>query len=188
MASAFSTTVKRLIILAPILALFLAPLPAATLERLSLDDMIAQSTAVVRGKVIGSYAAFSGPVIYTHYQIQVSETLKGSARSTVDLMVPGGIANHLRQSFAGAPQFSPGDEFVFFLWSGKSGNTQVIGLTQGLFSLSADGASDPLVTRPASREVMLQRGTGQQVKDETLVMHLSELRARVAAASRGALK
>ncbi|HUI58145.1 MAG TPA: hypothetical protein VLY04_24390 [Bryobacteraceae bacterium] len=183
---------KRLVVLAPVLALFLAPLPAATLERLSLDDMITQSTAVVRGKVTGSYTAFSGPVIYTHYQIQVSETLKGSARPTVDLMVPGGIANHLRQSFAGAPQFKPGDEFVFFLWTGKSGNTQVIGLTQGLFALSADGTSDPVVTRSASREVMLQRGTGQQVKDETLVMHLSELRAQIAAtlgtASKGASK
>ena len=39
--------------------------------------MIAKSTAIVRGKVVSSWAGFSGPVIYTHYTMQVSEQLKG---------------------------------------------------------------------------------------------------------------
>jgi hypothetical protein len=37
----------------------------ATLERLTRDDLIAKSTAIVRGKVISSYASFRGPIIYT---------------------------------------------------------------------------------------------------------------------------
>jgi hypothetical protein len=44
--------------------------PAATLERLSLDDLITKSRVIVRGKVLmNSYTATSGPVIYTHYRI-----------------------------------------------------------------------------------------------------------------------
>ncbi len=84
------------------------PLQCATLERLSLDDMIARSTAIVRGKVTSSYAAFSGPVIYTHYTIQVSEQYKGAGQASVEVVIPGGTAGNLRQSFAGAPTLTPG--------------------------------------------------------------------------------
>src|ERR1035441_1442805 len=68
------------------------------------------------------------PIIYTHYQIRVSETLKGSSAATVEFVVQGGVANNLRQTFSGVPQFAVGDEYVFFLWSGKSGVTQIMGL------------------------------------------------------------
>jgi hypothetical protein len=179
MLNAPATSVKPLLLSTLILAYCAVALPAATLERLSLDDLITQSTAIVRGKVLNSYTATSGPVIYTHYRIQASETLKGSARGVVDIQLPGGVANNLRQSFAGVPQFRPGDEYVFFLWTGKTGTTQVLGLTQGLFSVAPGSAADPLTTRGASHEVMLERGTGKQVKDQTLTMRLSELRARI---------
>jgi hypothetical protein len=172
-------SVKPLLSCTLILASCAMALPAATLERLSLDEMISKSTAIVRGKVLSSYTASSGPVIYTHYRIQVSETLKGPAGSSVEIQLPGGVANNLRQSFAGVPQFHAGDEFVFFLWTGKSGATQVLGLTQGLFSVAAGGSADPVTTRSASHEVMLEPGTGKQVKDKTLTMHLSELRSRI---------
>jgi hypothetical protein len=163
------------------LVLSAAPLRSATLEQLSLDDMTAKSTVIVRGKVTGSYAAFSGRVIYTHYTVQVSERFKGAGRSSVDVAVPGGVANKLRQTFEGAPVFHPGEEYVFFLWTGQSGPTQVVGLTQGLFAIATDGSRDPAVTRAASREVMLAAGTGRPVKDQTLVMPLSQLRSRIAA-------
>jgi len=177
--------VKRLALL---LTLGLLPLECATLERLTLDDMIAKSTAIVRGRVTGSWTAFTGPVIYTHYRIQVSERFKGPSQGSVEVLVPGGVVNNLRQSFAGSPQFNQGDEFVFFLWTSKAGLTQVIGLTQGLFALPQDGATDPVATRAASREVMLDPGTGHPVKDQALVMRLSELRSRISsglAASKG---
>jgi hypothetical protein len=54
-----------------------------------------------------------------------------------------------------------------------------------LFSVAQDGSADPTTTRSASHEVMLQRGTGQQVKDQTLVMTISQLRAQIAAALAG---
>jgi len=173
--------VKRHLRIALVLTFCIGPLQCATLERLSLDDMIAKSTFIVRGKIAGSYAAFASPapVIYTHYSLQVSERYKGLAGTSIDLVVPGGAINNVRQSFAGAPTFSTGDEYVFFLWTSKAGLTQVIGLTQGLFSLAQDGSTDPVATRSASHELMLDPGTGQPVKDQPLVMHLSELRSRI---------
>ena len=178
MSNAAVTPVK-LLLSTLMLAYGAVALPAATLERLSLDDLINKSTTVVRGKVLNSFTATNGPVIYTHYRIQTSETLKGQPRGVVEIQLPGGVANNLRQSFAGVPQFKAGDEYVFFLWTGKTGATQVLGLTQGLFAVASGGAADPVTTRSASHEVMLERGTGKQVKDQTLTMHLSDLRSRI---------
>ena len=178
--SAFPQAVRRCLGFALALSFGLWPLQSATLERLTLDDLIGKSTSIVRGTVTGSYAAFRGPVIYTHYSVQVSEQLKGSSQTTVDVVVPGGTANNLRQIFAGAPQVQAGDRFVFFLWTGSSGLTQIMGLTQGLFQISAGASDDPQVTRPASSELMLDPGNGRPVKDQTLVMSLSALRSLIA--------
>jgi hypothetical protein len=182
MPIAVTKAVKRHLIFALVLVFCAWPLQCATLERLSLDDMITKSTAIVRGKVTGSYAASSGRVVYTHYAIQVSERFKGGGHGIIDLAVPGGNANNQRQVFDGAPEFQPGDEYVFFLWTGRSGLTQVIGLTQGLFSIAPGTSADPVATRPASGEPMLAPGgSGTPVKNETLVMKVSELRSRIAA-------
>lgn len=166
--------------LAFVLTFCTLPLQCATLERLSLDDMIVKSTSIVRGKVANSYAAFSGRVIYTHYSVRVSETLKGAAASMVDVAVPGGVANNLRQTIAGAPELQQGAEFVFFLWAGKSGLTQVIGLSQGLLSLTPTASGDLMAARGASGEAMLAPGTGQRVADRAVEIRFSELKSRIA--------
>lgn len=153
---------------------------SATLERLSLDEMIGKSTTIVRAKVMGSHAAMSGTIIYTYYTIQVTEQFKGTSPASVTFAVPGGVANNRRQTFPGAPEFKAGDDFVFFLWTGKSGTTQIIGLTQGLFRLSPGAAGDAVATRPASAELMLDRATGEPVRDQSVVMNLSDLRAHIA--------
>lgn len=163
----------------PVSGIMELPLQGATLERLSMDDLIAKSTTIVRGTVVSSYAALSGPAIYTHYSIQVSERMKGEGAGTIEVVVPGGVAGGLRMAVSGAPTLNVGDEFVFFLYTGKSGLTSVLGLTQGLFSLSK-GAKDPVATRTASNELMLDPVSGRPVKDETLVMPLSQLKSRIA--------
>jgi hypothetical protein len=173
---------KRCFALGFVLAVALLPFQGATLERLSMNEMIAKSTAIVRAKVVSSYAAMSGPVIYTHYQLQVGERYKGAAQSTVDLAIPGGVAGAIRQVWGGAPQLDKGADCVFFLWTGKSGLTQVMGLSQGLFTVAQDGSKDPTVTRTASHEVMLDHTTGRQVQDQTVAMPLSGLKSQIAAA------
>lgn len=167
------------------MAFGLLPLAGATLEQLSLDDMIQKSTAIVRGTVTVSRVDGSGPIIYTHYTIRVTENFKGNSQGGVDVAVPGGTANNVRQTFAGTPQFKIGDDYVFFLWTGRSGLTQIIGLTQGLFALAQGSADNPTATRAASREVMLEKGTGHEVKDQTIVMTLADLRTHIATVLNG---
>ena len=189
MRSAFIHSVKRHVWLAVLLVVGIRPLPCATLEQLTLDDMIAQSTAIVRGTVVDSWAALTGSVIYTHYKIQVNESFKGPRQTFVEVVVAGGVVNHLSQSFSGSPVLNKGDESVFFLWTSRAGLTQIMGLTQGLFAIAAAVSSDPMATRAATRELMLDPKTAQPVKDAILSMRLSDLRSRIAStlkASQGA--
>jgi hypothetical protein len=174
---AFPDAVKRFVPFAACLILGLIRLSGATLVQLSLSDMIGQSTAIERAKVVSSWGALSGPVIYTHYKLQVSERLKGPA--VTEIVVFGGVANGVRQAYAGAPQFNAGDDYVLFLWTNKAGMTHVMGLTQGLFAVARDGSADPGLTRAASSEHMLDAKTGHQAKDSALTLKLSDLRARV---------
>ena len=160
------------------LAVFCVSGGGATLERLSLSEMIEQSTSVIRGRVAGSFAAFHGPVIYTHFKVQVLERWKGEASGEVEVAIPGGLALGLRQSFAGAPGLAEGAEYVLFLWTGKGGITQVIGLSQGVFDVRRDAAGEPVVTRNASTETMLD-SAGRVVEDAPLQLRLPDLGARI---------
>jgi hypothetical protein len=180
MTSALYHRVKRHLWLTALLVIGIRPLPCATLEQLTLDDMTAQSTAIVRGTVVDAWAALTGSVIYTHYRVQVSESFKGPRQSSVELVVAGGVINNLSQSFSGSPKLNKGDEFVFFLWTSRAGLTQIMGLTQGLFAIAPGASADPMATRAATRELMLNPKTAQPVKDAVLAMRLSDLRSRIA--------
>lgn len=156
----------------------LSPLPASTLQQLSLDDMIRLSTAIVHGKAQQTVSSYSGSIIYTHYKVQVSETLKGPAASQLDIAVPGGAASRYQQTFAGAPILVPGQDYVLFLWTSKSGLTQIIGLSQGLFVVGTNSTGQLMVARGASTERMVN-ATGQPVSDSAMQMLLSDLRSLI---------
>ncbi len=174
--SASSPVVSRLRV--AVCLLVCCSLPAATLERLTLDDMTGKATAVVRGIVTGSSTSMVGSTVYTWYRVQVSEVWKGPVQNTVTVMMPGGVANGVRQSFAGVPHLNIGGEYVMFLWTGKSGNTQLIGLTQGLFDVSVDADGSPVASRGASSELMLD-ANGKAVQDQAVRMSLKSMSSHI---------
>lgn len=167
--------------LVPILIAVAAALPgaAATLERLTLDEMIQQSTAIVRGRVSAAGSLQRGPLIYSRWRIQVAERWKGPAGSEAEVLTPGGTFQGVRQSFSGVPVLKEGAEYVFFLWTGRSGLTQIIGLSQGLFDLGRDSSGTPFVSRPASGETLLDPKSGAVVEDQPVRMRLSEMHGRI---------
>lgn len=161
------------------LAALLASSDASTLQQLTLDDMIAKSTIIVRGKVQQqTNAGFQGQMIWTHYSLQVSETLKGSSVRQLDLVVPGGNSKGIQQTYSGAPTFSINQDYVMFLWTSKSGLTQVIGLSQGLFAVVPNAAGNLMVIRAAASEHMVNV-SGQPVTDSDIQIPLSDLRTRI---------
>ncbi len=157
---------------------------AATLQQLSLDQISDSATAVVRARIVSTSTAFSGSTIYTHYKIQVSETLKG--QPPAEFVLPGGVSGHYRQSFPGVPVLAAGSEHVLFLWtSPTTGLTFPVGLTQGIFDISSQNGSAVLSRQPIG-ELMLD-ATGRPVTDRPPRTALSALRTRIAA-SNGAVK
>lgn len=154
-------------------------LHGATLEKLSLDEMIQKSTDIVRATVGSSYAAFRGSIIYTNVKIQVLERWKGADQSTMEVSIPGGTAGGLRQSFSGVPQLIEGKSYLLFLWRGNTGGTQVIGFTQGVFQLPGGSAADATAVRAATSETMLEPGTGKVTKDERIEMPLQDLSTQI---------
>ncbi len=170
--------------LMPLLLAVAAALPgaAATLERLTLDEMIQQSTAIVRGRVSAAGSLQRGPLIYSRWRIQVAERWKGPAGSEAEVLTPGGTFQGIRQSFSGVPALKEGAEYVFFLWTGRSGLTQIIGLSQGLFDLGRDSSGRLVVTRPASGETLLDPKSGAVVEDQPVRMRLSEMQGRIRSA------
>lgn len=157
---------------------------AATLEQLSVEEMSQKATAIVRGRISRCSGEAKGSVIYTRCTVSVSERWKGQTPSEVEFVVPGGAANGLVQTFTGAPKFSTGNEYVLFLWAGRSGVPQVIGLSQGKFELKLNTAGEATVYRAATSERMLDK-SGKPVQDEAVEMTASQLRERVRSALAG---
>jgi len=168
--------------LTPILVLWACcSAAAATLQQLSTDQMAQSATAIVRARVTGSSADFSGSTIYTHYKLQVSEVWKGSGAAEV--MLPGGVANGYRQSFPGVPVLQTGSEYVLFLWtSQKTGITHLLGFSQGLFSVVPQSDGSIQAIRPLIGEGMID-AKGRLVKDQAVQMNLADLKAEVSSAA-----
>jgi hypothetical protein len=153
---------------------------ATTLQQLSMDDMIRQSTGIVRAKVTGSTCTLRGQNIYTYYHLQILETAKasGGRSSEIDVAVPGGTVNGLRQVAVGAPALATGSQYVVFLWTSRSGLTQIIGLSQGLFLAVQDGSGKINLARPAAEDLMLDKD-GKAVEGKPLGLEWSNLRSRI---------
>lgn len=181
----------RTLVLIAALVRISAPAPATTLEQLPLPEMARQSTAIVRARVVSASGMRRGADVYTVYRMEVAERWKSpsSGRAagtmagtmevgTMEVAVPGGVAGGLRQMVEGAPRLQPGGDYLLFLWTGHSGITQVIGLSQGLFGVSRDADGEWIASRGAANETMLD-ARGRMVRDQAVSLKLSELRGRV---------
>jgi hypothetical protein len=158
---------------------------AATLEKLSVEEMSRKATLIVRGRVTECVGEAGRSVIYTACTLSASETWKGSASASVRFLIPGGRANGLTQTFTGTPAMTRGSEYVLFLWAGRSGAHQLIGLSQGVFDVTPAGSGGMKAYRAAATERMLDKN-GKEIADEALELTVTALRRLVDNALRGA--
>jgi hypothetical protein len=164
------------VIAAGLLALLSAS--ATTLEKLSLDDMIAKSTSIVRGRVQGCNGEYKAPLIYTHCKVAVSEHWKGTAPAVADVMILGGTANGKTQAFPGAPQLTEGQEYILFLWTGRSGMTQIIGFSQGAFDVSIFPKGEVATQKTVTADKFVD-ASGNSVADDPIRMTVPQFKGRV---------
>ncbi len=163
----------------PILVLAAAiGLTAATLERLSEEDLIRKSTEIVEGKVVASGSTMRGMLVYTTYRIQIKETMKGGVAGQIEVAVPGGRHGATIQTFAGSPTLAEGQNYLLFLWTSRGGLTQVIGLSQGLFRIKQSPNGDPYLYRAATTEAMYD-SAGNPVEDTPVTMRYRDMVSRI---------
>ena len=123
--------------------------PATTVEELSFDEIVATSSSIVHGKVVRSWAGWDPEhvTIWTHYQIQVEDALKGGARQILTVSEPGGEIDGMHVQVVGAPRYEIGEEVVVFAVPTPLGYLRTSGWGQGKFSVRASSAA------PSGRQV-----------------------------------
>jgi hypothetical protein len=156
---------------------------AATLEQLSLDEMVQKSSAIVWAKAAQSRSIRDGGLIYTLVEVEVLDQWKGERVSRREIALPGGQIGGFRQQFDGVPALAPDREFVAFLWTGPSGRTQLLGLSQGLFDVIRDASGRILIHREPTADLMFTPGSAAPAPPAAIDMPLETLLARIRAAT-----
>jgi hypothetical protein len=92
--------------------------------------LTSKANVIVRGIVSATETKWVGRTIYTEYTLQVQETLKGDARTTLTAAVLGGSMGNVELVIPGVPKLETGNEVVFF---GESFDSQESFKPVGIF-------------------------------------------------------
>jgi hypothetical protein len=150
--------------------------------RQDVPELSRRADAVIRGTVLRSESRWSGDRrrIFTEVEIQVAETLKGSARKTVLVRQPGGVVGNIGQRVDGVASFKQGEEVVVFLARRPDDSFAVAGMAQGKFRVerSSDGRAAFAIPGDVHAQV-LDPATGQPAEVQRRPLTLDELRGQI---------
>jgi len=109
---------------------------ATMVPRLDLQHMVQSSESIVQARVVRHWSAWdpSHRFIWTHYEIQVQDRLKGGGATTV-ISEPGGLVGGMAMKVEGVPEHRDGEEMVVFLHRTPVGYWRCYGLAQGKFTV-----------------------------------------------------
>lgn len=115
---------------------------AATVPRQSLNELTSVSESIVEGRVIRQWTAWDDRhrYIWTHYQVQVEDALKGPRRTVVTVSEPGGIVDGIGQLFSGAVPYSAGEHVMLFLYRTPIGYWRTRGGPLGKIAVENDSS------------------------------------------------
>jgi hypothetical protein len=80
----------------------------------NVERLVERADLIVRGLVTRKEPRWIGRVLYTQYELEVQETLKGAERKNVLVSVVGGTLGNVQLTVPGAPSLQAGDQIVFF--------------------------------------------------------------------------
>jgi hypothetical protein len=111
------------------------------------EQLGAGSALVVSGKVaeVRSYWNPSRTKILTETRIDVSDSWKGSAGASVNVIQLGGLVGHVRMNVHGALAWKQGEEVLVFLESAGGDAWQVTGFSQGKYRIERNERGEPFV-------------------------------------------
>jgi hypothetical protein len=156
---------------------------ATVLNRLSNQDLATQADLVVLGTCGKIESQWVGRELVTLVTFNVRETWKGSNRSQVTVVLPGGVdlkgPAPLAMDYGEAPRMAEGEEDVLFLQAIEQvpHGYVILGFTQGRFTVYSDARKGKMATRDLQRVMLLE---GRSLKPgPALTLPLAELKEQI---------
>lgn len=128
----------RLPVAIAVLVASVMTLEAARVRRLTLSEVRDGAAVIVVGEVTGvaTRVGETGNMVWTDYQLRLSETLRGrAAGQLMTLSFAGGRAGGLDVGIGGVPKLERGKRYVFFVNGDHAQAMPTVGWGQGLFSI-----------------------------------------------------
>lgn len=124
---------------------------------MSLEDIVDASESIIHGTVLRSWSAWDEghQYIWTHYEVQVADRLKGGPPGTLVISEPGGIVGETALQIAGTPQYEVGEEVVLFAERTPLGYLRTCGWGQGKFRVDRTAARNAATVRAGARGIQL---------------------------------
>jgi len=170
-------------ILSAALVLLCVASSATTVKPLSVEELTARSTHVVRARAVESHSAWNAEhtLIYTLTRFSAEENLKGSAPNTFTVRQIGGSAEGYTQKVSGVRSWQAGQEAVLFLRPSEAndGTYSVTGLMQGNFSVKSTSTGTTIVSNGVPDATAFDSETGKFSHYGGTNMSLQELQHRV---------
>jgi hypothetical protein len=154
--------------------------------RLSLEQLVEGSDRIVQGRCLRSWSAWDAnhQFIWTHHEIQIADSLKGDAASTMVVSEPGGVVDGMELAIEGMPRYRTGDEMVLFLYKTPIGFWRARGLDQGKYLVVEDAAAGRRI-RAGTPGAVLVEPTGVPLRGADLRqldgMGLEDFKSRIRA-------
>jgi hypothetical protein len=152
-----------------------ASVGTTSLIETDLTEISREARAIALGRVVAVDGRWTGDRrrIETLVTLEAESYLKGALGAEVQFLVPGGQLGRYRHLVVGAPQFTVGQRIVVFLGARGPSIPYILGLSQGLFRVTAHNGESmvapptllalPATTRgdPARRPMRLDEFTRQ---------------------------
>ena len=130
---------------------------AATFFTQPFPKTVSEAGVIVRGKIGASHAewgkdADDTPRLYTYYELQAGEVLKGETSQNQNWMIRelGGTKEGVEMHIPGTAQFSPGEDVVVFLKNRNAeGTFDLHGMMMGKFNVKTDSNGVEYLDGPA---------------------------------------
>jgi len=142
--------------------LLATPAQATAVKKLSDAELVRDAKLIARAECLSVSTEWcrQRKRILTRIRFTVTATLKGSERTSLEVLLPGGQRDGLSYVVHGMPEFRPGEEVILFLTGAhkKSGICVPVGLGQGLYRIKRENGKKALAVRDTRSLLLVESG------------------------------
>jgi len=138
------------------------PAGASTFVAMSDQQLVAQSDAIVVGKVLETFSYWNDEhtMIYTEAVINVQRVVVGEAPALINVRTAGGVVGSYKVEATGFPTFREGQRQLLFVHRSDAGVVELTGYRQGQFYVQKTAEGREMAV-PAVHNVRLLTRTGE---------------------------